>query len=50
MGVTGYTLHWRAGDLWSGGAYGPEGGLLTTIVVIALFFVLQRAFPERLDE
>jgi membrane protease YdiL (CAAX protease family) len=46
MGVTGYTLHWRTGDFWSGGAYGPEGGILTTIVVIALFFVLHYAFPE----
>lgn len=46
MGVTGFTLHWRVGALWSGGAYGPEGGILTTIVVIALFFVLHHAFPE----
>lgn len=43
MGVTGFVMHWRAGDLWSGGAYGPEGGLLTTGVVIALFFFLNKA-------
>jgi uncharacterized protein len=42
MGVTGYGLHWNAGDLWSGGGYGPEGSLLTTIMVVALFFVLNR--------
>jgi membrane protease YdiL (CAAX protease family) len=42
MGVTGYALNWRAGALWSGGAYGPEGGLETTLVVVALFFVLPR--------
>jgi len=46
MGVTGYGLLWRTGDLWSGGAYGPEGGLLTTFVVVGLFFVLPRITPE----
>jgi hypothetical protein len=29
--------------LWSGGDYGPEGGLLTTIFVIGLFFALAKA-------
>ncbi|MGD1092068.1 MAG: type II CAAX endopeptidase family protein [Bryobacteraceae bacterium] len=46
MGVTGYALHWRVGDLWSGGAYGPEGGLLTTAMVAALCFVVHRVTPE----
>ena len=49
MSVTGYELHWRVSDLWSGGAYGPEGGLLTTGVVVGLFFVLNRITPERGD-
>jgi len=43
MGVTGYSMQWKVGDLWSGGAYGPEGGLLTSAVVIALFFYLHKA-------
>ena len=43
MGVTGYGLHWKVGQLWSGGAYGPEGGLLTTGIVFALFLYLLRA-------
>jgi CAAX protease family protein len=43
MGLTGYSMQWKVGALWSGGAYGPEGGLLTTAVVVALFFYLQRA-------
>jgi len=43
MGVTGYSMHWKIGGLWSGGAYGPEGGLLTTVTVVAVFFYLQRA-------
>jgi uncharacterized protein len=42
MGVTGHTLHWSIGDFWSGGAYGPEGGILTTLVVVALFLALLR--------
>ena len=43
MEVTGLSIHWKIGKLWSGGPYGPEGGLLTTAIVILLFFYLQRA-------
>jgi hypothetical protein len=50
MGVTGYTLHWKAGDLWSGGGYGPEGSLLTTAIVVVLFFVLHRFTHDQGDE
>ena len=46
MGVTGYALHWKTSDLWSGGAYGPEGSILTTLVVAALFFVIHRNTPD----
>ena len=49
MSVTGYGLHWKVGELWSGGAYGPEGGLLTTGVVLAVFYYLLRA-PVRTQE
>jgi membrane protease YdiL (CAAX protease family) len=42
IGVTGYSLHWKAGDLWSGGNYGLEGGLFTTMIVIALFALLPK--------
>jgi uncharacterized protein len=47
--VTRYFYRWDLTPLWSGGAYGPEGGLLTTIFVIALFFVLAKApvVPQR---
>lgn len=41
--VTRYAYRWDLGPLWSGGNYGPEGGLLTTIAGIALFFVLAKA-------
>ena len=43
MDVTGYAMHWKAWDKLSGGAYGPEGGLLTTAVAIGLFFFLLKA-------
>lgn len=38
-----YTLRWNAGWLWSGAEYGPEGGVLTTIVVMILAFYLWKA-------
>jgi membrane protease YdiL (CAAX protease family) len=49
MGVTGYSLHWKIGALWSGGAYGPEGGLLTSAIVVALFFYLHRVPIQHQD-
>ncbi len=47
MGVTGYALRWTVGDLWSGGGYGPEGGLPVTAIVIVLFIAVNKAFPDR---
>ena len=47
IAVTGYELHWRTGVLWGGGAYGLEGGLLTTVVVAGLFIMLYRVIPQR---
>jgi len=41
--VTRYSYRWDLSPLWSGGNYGPEGGLLTTIFGIALFVALARA-------
>jgi uncharacterized protein len=41
--VTRYSYRWDLTPLWSGGDYGPEGGLLATIFGIALFFALARA-------
>jgi uncharacterized protein len=49
MGVTGYSLHWKIGELWSGGEYGPEGGWFTTAVVAALFFYLHKAPIQHQD-
>jgi membrane protease YdiL (CAAX protease family) len=35
--VTAYQLVWKAGNLWSGGTYGPEASLLASGVLIVLF-------------
>ena len=39
MNVTGYAMHWKVESVWGGGAYGPEGGLATSVVVVLLFVV-----------
>jgi len=49
MGVTGYSLHWKIGALWSGGDYGPEGGWINTAVVVALFYYLRKAPIQHQD-
>ncbi len=41
--VTRYFYKWDLPPLWSGGAYGPEGGLLTTIFGAIVFYALYRA-------
>jgi membrane protease YdiL (CAAX protease family) len=47
--LTGLALHWKASEIFSGGAYGPEGGVFTTGIVAALFVYLFRA-PIRTQE
>jgi uncharacterized protein len=42
MGMTSYTLEWRASALWSGGSYGPEASVLTTAAGIGVFWALHR--------
>ena len=41
--ITRYSYRWDLPDIWSGGAYGPEGGLLTTFVIAILFYALTKA-------
>jgi hypothetical protein len=36
-------MEWSAGTLWSGGEYGPEGSVLTTMVLLALALYLWKA-------
>ena len=43
MGMTGYSMQWNVSALWSGAAYGPEAGLVTTLVVPVLAYALWRA-------
>jgi hypothetical protein len=40
--LTRYEYRWDVLPLWSGGDYGPEGGLLTTIFAVGVFFALMR--------
>jgi membrane protease YdiL (CAAX protease family) len=47
MKVTGYEMSWTAGPLWSGGEYGPEASVLTSAVVVLLFFYLWKAPVRR---
>jgi uncharacterized protein len=43
MGVSGFAMRWKAGELWSGGNYGPEGSLLTCGVIVGLMIYLTKA-------
>jgi len=43
MKLTGYEMEWNAGPIWSGGEYGPEGSVLTSIVLLALALYLWKA-------
>jgi len=43
MRMTGFTVEWSAGTLWSGGAYGPEASVLTSGVLLLVFAYLWRA-------
>jgi membrane protease YdiL (CAAX protease family) len=41
--LTGRQMEWSAGPVWSGGEYGPEGSVLTSIVLLALALFLWKA-------
>ena len=43
MGISGFALRWKVGELWSGGSYGPEASILTCFVVAGLMFYLMKA-------
>jgi membrane protease YdiL (CAAX protease family) len=45
--VVGYRLVWKAGNLWSGGSYGPEASLLATGVLLILFAVIRKVPVRR---
>ncbi len=41
--ITGREMAWRTGALWSGGNYGPEASVLTSLALIPLFLFLWKA-------
>jgi membrane protease YdiL (CAAX protease family) len=43
MRLTGFTIRWSTGTLWSGGDYGPEASILTSAVLFLLFAYLWKA-------
>jgi uncharacterized protein len=47
IGVTGLEMKWTADPLWSGGAYGPEASILTTLVVLAAGWWIHQLKLER---
>jgi membrane protease YdiL (CAAX protease family) len=47
INMTGSEMFWTAGKLWSGGAYGPEASLPTSVVVVLLFLYIWKAPVRR---
>lgn len=45
--VTGHELVWTTRNLWSGGAYGPEASVLTSLVILLLFVYVWKAPVHR---
>jgi membrane protease YdiL (CAAX protease family) len=45
--VVGYELIWKAGNLWSGGNYGPEASVLTSAVLGILFLAVWKVPVRR---
>ena len=43
MKLTSHEMEWSAGPLWSGGDYGPEGSVLTTVVLAVLAVFVWKA-------
>ena len=47
MKMTGHDMVWSAGNLWSGGDYGPEASLLTSVVMFVLAAYIWKAPVRR---
>ena len=43
MKMTGHEMVWSAGNLWSGGDYGPDASVLTSVIMIVLAVYLWKA-------
>jgi uncharacterized protein len=46
---TPYTIKWTADPLWTGGRYGPEGGVACTIVLCLLLFITIHLYHRKED-
>jgi uncharacterized protein len=49
MKLTAVQMEWTVGPLWSGGEYGPEASVLTSVVLVGLSLYLWKA-PVRFQE
>lgn len=47
INMTGHRMEWTAGPLWSGGEYGTEASVLTTVVLVLLLGWLAKAPVRR---
>lgn len=47
MGTSGWRLDWSISPMWSGGDYGPEGGLINTLVLPLLALAIWKAPVSR---
>ncbi len=43
MKITGHAMVWSAGNIWSGGDYGPEASVLTSVALFLLAFFICKA-------
>ncbi len=45
--VMPFTIRWKVDEIWTGGSYGPEGGLPCMVLLSALLLVLIRLYYHR---
>lgn len=48
--VVPFTVVWRLDPVWTGGAYGPEGGLLCTVTLSAILLLLVMLYYQRHED
>ena len=46
-GIPDMALRWKVDEIWTGGSYGPEGGLPCMVLLSALLLVLIRLYYHR---
>ena len=48
--VVPFKVEWRLDPVWTGGAYGPEGGLLCTVVLSAILLLLVMLYYQQEED